>query len=126
MLTGYIFILIEERIKDQRIKGCDIPCPRVRPHSSSELGSIFRHFANIKFSVNLNLEPDRGESEVEEGEREPAEEENGDHGDQKFARSKIVVAIYIVIGIIIFREERGRKTEIWWPSRQNTSTFCIF
>jgi len=31
--------------------------------------------------------PDRGESEVEEGEREPAEEENGDHGDQKFARS---------------------------------------
>ena len=74
----------------------------------------------------LDLEPDRGESEVEEGEREPAEEENGDHGDQKFARSKIVVAIYIVIGIIIFREERGRKIEIWWPSRQNTSTFCIF
>ena len=49
----------------------------------------------------LDLEPDRGESEVEEGEREPAEEENGDHGDQKFARSKIAVAIYIVIGIVI-------------------------
>ena len=50
----------------------------------------------------LDLEPDRGESEVEEGEREPAEEENGDHGDQKFARSKIAVAIYIVIVIVIF------------------------
>ena len=74
----------------------------------------------------MNLEPDRGESEVEEGEREPAEEENGDHGDQKFARSKIVGAIYIVIGIVSFSLERARKIEIWWPSRQNTSTFCIF
>ena len=74
----------------------------------------------------MNLEPDRGESEVEEGEREPAEEENGDHGDQKFARSKIVVVIFIVVVIVVFRVEIGRKIEIWWPSRQNTSTFCIF
>ena len=57
----------------------------------------------------LDLEPDRGKSEVEEGEREPAEEENGDHGDQKFARSKIAVAIYIVIVVVIFRVERAKK-----------------
>ena len=96
------------------------PPPR---HSSSELGSIlhihhiqaFCNYKNLQLisSSNgewLDLEPDRGESKVEEGEREPAEEENGDHGDQKFARSKIAVAIYIVIVIVIFRVE----------------TFCIF